>query len=363
MIFQENVSLGVFNTFKIGGNTKFFCIVRTIDELKESVCFVKENKLPFFVLGGGSNTLFSDEGFGGLVIKIKMSGRDIEEKSNGEIRLSAAAGENWDELVNFAVENNFYGIENLSGISGTVGGAAVQNIGAYGAEIGDSIIEVEVFDISDMKLKTLSEKECLFSYRDSIFKKQEGKNYIVIKVLFELKKDGGLNTSYKDIKEYFENISFCHSRENGNPDSIKVGLDSRFRGNDSITLKHLRLAILSIRAKKFPDLKKFGTAGSFFKNPTITRNSYEQLREKYSQIPAYPVGGENFRIPLAWVFDRICDLKGFRKGAVGLYENQSLVLTNFGGASANDVKNFADEIARTVKEKTGIEIEKEVIFA
>lgn len=338
MVFQENVSLREFNTFKIGGNAKFFCVVKMVDELKEMVLFAKENKLPFFVLGGGSNTLFSDEVFEGLVIKMEMMGRGLEENSNGEIRLGVVAGENWDELVNFAVENNFYGIENLSGIPGTVGGAVVQNIGAYGAEVDDSIIEVEVFDVSDMKTKKLSAKEYLFSYRDSIFKKPEGKNYIVTKVIFNLKKDGELNTNYKDIREYFENKNI-----------------------DEITLKDLRSAVLEIRAKKFPDLNKFGTAGSFFKNPTVVKNFYEQLREKYPKIPAYPVGGENFRIPLAWVLDNVCGLKGFRKGAVGLYENQPLVLTNFGGASANDVKNLADEIKQKVKEKTGIEIEKEVV--
>lgn len=339
MKINENVSLANLNTFKIGGNAKFFCFVKNIEELKEAIFFARENKLPFFVLGGGSNTLFSDEDFEGLVIKMEMTGRDFEEKSKNEINLTVASGENWDELVNFAVENNFYGIENLSGIPGTVGGAAVQNIGAYGAEIGDSIIEVEFLDVSDMKTKTLSPKECLFSYRDSVLKKPKGKNYIVTKVIFSLKKDGELNTSYKDIREYFEN-----------------------KNTSKISLIDLRSAVISIRARKFPDLKIYGTAGSFFKNPTVNKNFYESLREKYPQVPSYPVGGENFRISLAWILDNVCGLKGFKKGAVGLYKNQPLVLTNFSGASANEIKNFANEIARTVKEKTGIEIEKEVVL-
>lgn len=340
MILEENVSLVGLNTFKIGGNAKFFCIVKTIDELEEAVFFAKEGKLPFFILGGGSNTLFSDEEFDGLVIKMGIFGRNIEEKSDGTIILNVGAGENWDELVKFAVENNFYGIENLSGIPGTVGGAAVQNIGAYGAEAGNSIIEVEVLDISDMKTKTLSQKDCLFSYRNSIFKRQEGKNYIVTKVMFNLKKKGILHMDYKDVKDYFINKNI-----------------------DEVTLKDLRSAVLKIRSKKFPDLKVYGTAGSFFKNPTIDRNSYEQLHKKHPQIPSYPIGDENFRIPLAWVLDHICGLKGFRKGAVGLYENQPLVLVNFGGASAKEIKNFSDEIAQIVREKTRIEIEREVVFA
>ena len=339
MIFQENVSLCEFNTFKIGGNAKFFCVVRTIDELKEAVIFAKENKLPFFVLGGGSNTLFRDEGYEGVIIKMEMSGRSIEKKSNNLINLNVTAGEDWDELVNLTVENNLYGIENLSGIPGTVGGAAVQNIGAYGAEVRDSIIEVEVLDTSDMVIKTFNNQECFFYYRDSIFKKSESKKYIVIKVLLRLKKNGRLNTSYKDIKEYFKDKSA-----------------------NNISLKELRNAILEIRSKKFPDLKKFGTAGSFFKNPTVGRKFYEQLRKKYPQIPAYAVD-ENFRIPLAWILDKVCDLKGFKKGKVGLYRNQPLVLVNFGGASSNDVKKFADEIARTVKIKIGINIELEVVFS
>ena len=338
MIFQKNIALRDLNTFKIGGNAKYFCVVKTIEELKEAVIFAKENKLPFFVLGGGSNTLFSDEEFDGLVIKMEMMGRSFEKTSKNGIWLSAGAGENWDELVNFVVNNNFFGIENLSGIPGTVGGATVQNIGAYGAEVGNSIIEVEVFDISDMKTKILSAKECLFSYRNSVFKRSEGKKYIVTKILFGLKKDGEINTRYKDIKEYFKS-----------------------KNNREITLKNLSSAILEIRAKKFPDLKTYGTAGSFFKNPTVSAEACEKIREKYPQIPAYPVSDENFRIPLAWILDHICGLKGFRKGKVGLYENQPLVMVNFDGALSNDVKEFANKIALIVKEKVGIEIEEEVV--
>lgn len=348
MIFKKNVSLREFNTFKIGGDAKYFCVVGTVNDLKEAIFFAKEKKLLFFVLGGGSNTLFSDEGFDGLIIKMEISGRNVEKISKDTICLNAMAGENWDDLVKFVMEDNFYGIENLSGIPGTVGGAAIQNIGAYGAEAADSIVEVEVFDALDMKTKTLSAKECLFSYRDSIFKKPEGRKYIVTRVLFSLKKNGKLNTNYKDI------ALFCHSRGNGNPDSVV---------SKEITLKDLRSAILEIRSKKFPDLKIYSTAGSFFKNPTVSRKFYEQLREKYPQIPAYEVGDENFRIPLAWILDKVCGLKGFRKGKVGLYENQSLVLVNFGGASANDIKKLADEITRTVKAKIGIEIELEVVYA
>lgn len=339
MIFQENVSLRGFNTFKIGGDARYFCVVETVEELREAVIFAKKKKIRFFILGDGSNTLFSDKGFDGLVIKMEIAGRSFEEKLNGEIRLSVAVGENWDEFVNFAVKNNFYGIENLSVIPGTVGGAIAQNIGAYGAEVGNSVIEVEVLDVSDMKIKILSAKECLFSYRDSIFKKPKGKNFIVITVLFGLKKNGKLNVSYKDILEYLENKNI-----------------------DEITLKDLRSTVLLIRAKKFPDLKIYGTAGSFFKNPAVSRNFYECLQEKYPQIPAYSVG-ENFRIPLAWILDNICGLKGSRKGAVGLYEKQPLVFVNFGGASANEVKNFANEIIRIVKEKVGIEIEPEVVYS
>lgn len=349
MIFQENISLSGLNTFKVGGNARYFCVVKTIDELKKALFFAKEDKLPFFILGGGSNTLFSDEGFDGLIIKMEILRREIEQDSKNEIKLSLGVGENWDELVSFAVENHFYGIENLSGIPGTVGGAVVQNIGAYGAEVGDSIIEVEILDASNMKTKILNRKECLFSYRSSIFKKQEGGNYIVTRVLLRLIKDGKLNTNYKDIGEYLKNIPLHHSNGCINPDSVN--------------LKSLRSAVLEIRAKKFPDLNFYGTAGSFFKNLTVNAKIIEKLREKYPQIPSYYINGENFRIPLAWVLDNVCKFKGFRKGKVGLYENQPLVLINFGGASSDNIKKFADEIALRVKEKVGIDIEVEVVFA
>ena len=280
--------------------------------------------------------MINDEGYKGLVIKI-----DIK----GVTGLKVGAGENWDDFVSQCVKNGLYGIENLSGIPGTVGASLVQNIGAYGVEVKDVIESVEVFDTETLTTKILSNKDCNFGYRDSIFKKPKGKKYIITYVTFKLKKEGKLNIEYKDVKNYF----------------IEKGIIP--------TLQEVRKTILEIRKGKFPDLSKYGTAGSFFKNPIIKKEQYEKLLKEYPSIPHYEIytasGGIdelNMKIPLAWILDNVCNIKGIRKGNVGVYEKQPLVLVNWGGATAQEVKKYAEEITILVKQKTGIDIEPEVQY-
>ncbi|HEY9584525.1 MAG TPA: UDP-N-acetylmuramate dehydrogenase [Candidatus Paceibacterota bacterium] len=336
MIIDENIPLKHLTTFKIGGLARYFCLAKSLDDLKEAVLFSKKQKLPIFVLGGGSNVLISDYGFGGLVIKIAISGVTFEDdKTHSKIRVGA--GEGWDDFVSEAVNKGLWGIENLSGIPGTVGGAPVQNIGAYGVDVSSVIDSVEIFDADIVKFRTISGEQCRFGYRDSLFKHENGKNYIIVAVNFKLLKLGKPNIQYKDLAKYF-----------GAPNASKPDL------------KSVRQAVLKIRSEKFPPLSKYGTAGSFFKNPVVSENVFADVRKSFPEIPVFATNNGNVKVPLAWILDKACNFKGRKINHVALYEKQPLVLVNLGEATAHEVSVFADKVAADVKRRTGIEIEREV---
>jgi UDP-N-acetylmuramate dehydrogenase len=336
MQLKENISLKLLNTFRVGGEARYFVEAETKKDLQEAVEFASTNKLALLILGGGSNVLISDEGFPGLVLKINLKGIQWLDRSE-DVEVQTQAGEDWDNLVSQAVERNLFGLENLSGIPGSVGGAPVQNIGAYGTELKEVLNWVEVFNIETKKFKKLSKEECQFDYRGSIFKKPKGKKYIITEVSMILQKKGELNLDYKDVTHYFS------SRNISDP-----------------SLKEVRQAILEIRGRKFPDLRKFGTAGSFFKNPIIPEDYYKKLLAEYPNLPSYKTSPGKVKIPLAWIIDNACNLKGLREGEVGVSEKQAVVLVNYGEASASDIKELSEKIRQAVKEKTGIETECEV---
>lgn len=335
MTFQENVPLASHTTFRIGGTTRYFCVISDEGELREALSFASSRDLPFFILGGGSNVLVGDGEFEGLVIK--MSARGIREEVSGDfVTLEVGAGESWDEFVAFCVDRGYWGIENLSLIPGTVGASPVQNIGAYGVEVKDVIESVFVVDSATGNSRTLSNSDCVFAYRDSIFKRPEGKTLIITSVLFRLSLSPRPNLSYKDLKEYFMNRNVAEP-----------------------TLSEIRQATISIRQSKFPDLSLFGTAGSFWKNPIVSTEAFESLKTAYPLMPSYPAG-KDVKIPLAWILDVVCGLKGHAKGRIHLFKNQPLVLTVETGATATEVNAFATEIEAVVRDKTGIIIEREV---
>lgn len=337
MKITENQSLKELTTFRIGGPARYFCIVRNEDELIEAIGFSKKNKIPFFVLGGGSNILVADKGFNGLVIKNEIKGIKYEENDN-VIKVNVGAGENWDNFVSDTVDRGYYGLENLSLIPGTVGASPVQNIGAYGSEVKDTIESVYVLDVKKDEYKTFSNSECDFSYRDSIFKKDKGR-YVVINVTFNLTKNGKLNLTYKDVQEYF------NRRQNNNP-----------------SLKQVRNAIIDIRTNKLPNLQEYGTAGSFFKNVIVSQAKAKEILAKYPEIIIHSINEKKVKIPLAWILDNICGFRGKRKGNVGVYKNQALVLVNYGNATADEITELAQEMVDAVYDKTGIEIYPEVEY-
>jgi UDP-N-acetylmuramate dehydrogenase len=330
----ENIKLAPYTTFKIGGPARFFCIVSDEKELKEAVEFARKNNLPIFILGGGSNILISDEGFPGLVVKMEMKGISPRNSEEGFVFISAAAGENWDAFVEYVVTNGYYGLENLSAIPGTVGAAAVQNIGAYGADISGTIDKVRALDLATMEFIDLNNAQCHFGYRDSLFKRQKGK-YVITKVFFRLKKEGAVNIGYKDLREYF---------------AVRA----------APTIQEIREAVIRVRADKLPDWTHCGTAGSFFKNPIISRERFEGLKKKYPNIPHFIQSDGRIKIALGWILDKVCQIRGLTVENVGVYEKQALVIVAKAGATAGEVIGLTNEIIKRVKDKTSIQIEAEV---
>jgi UDP-N-acetylmuramate dehydrogenase len=331
MKILEHVILAPYTTFKIGGPADFFCSVTTEDKVHEAVEFAREKKIPFFVIGGGSNLLISDTGFPGLVILNELKGITLK----GDI-VSAAAGESWDGFVEHTVSKGFSGLENLSSIPGTVGASPVQNLGAYGVTTGQFIHSVRAFDTKDMKFVDLSNADCIFEYRDSMFKHEKGR-YVVTRVDFKLEKGGKANIDYKDLREYFS-----------------------AKKTDTPTSQEVRDAVISIRANKLPDWKLWGTAGSFFKNPVVSAEKYVELKNKYPDLPGFPESNGKVKLALAWILDHICNAKGMMNGNVGTYEKQALVFVAKSGATAAEVVELAQELMKRVKDATGITIEGEV---
>lgn len=333
MNLRENISIAPFTTFKIGGRAKFFCTVKNVQELKDAVSFAKNKNIPFFILGGGSNILVNDNGYSGLVIKMDIKGIQYDGQN-----VTAMAGEGWDTFVGETIDAGLYGLENLSSIPGTVGASPVQNIGAYGIEVGNKIVSVDVLDTSDMQLKTLDQKECEFGYRDSIFKKNKNR-YVIFGVRFALNKDPQINIEYKDLREYFAKNNFA---------------------TENITTKDVRNAVIAVRANKLPDWKVWGTAGSFFKNPIISKDHFDTLKKQYSDLPGYPEVDGGVKVSLAWILDNLCNVKGLCEGNACVYEKHALVLVSKAGANSSDVVTLARKLMNLVKEKTNIDIEAEV---
>lgn len=333
---KENINLAPFTTFKIGGPAESFVVVKSEEELPALVREAGERQQSIAVLGGGSNVLIDDLGIKGLVIKNEIKGVS-SVVSGDQILVTAGAGEVWDDFVSQTVKEGWWGLENLSAIPGSVGATPIQNVGAYGVEVSSLIKAVRVFDIDRAEFRELTNQECAFGYRDSFFKTEAGRKMIVTSVTYSLSSVPSPKLHYKDLAAVFSDAELS-----------------------SISQSAIREAVINIRAGKFPDWKQIGTAGSFFKNPVISREHYEGLLKEYPELPGYPDSEGKIKASLGWILDNICGLRGHKEGNVGLYEKQALVLVNFGGATATEVKSFAAKVCDEVFKKTQIEIEKEV---
>lgn len=329
----NNELLSTWTTLKVGGGAAHFAVVTTELELTEAVAYARAHALQLTILGAGSNVLVSDQGVSGLVLKINIKGVEVACVDE-QVYLTVAAGETLDEVVEATVKEGYWGLENLSHIPGTVGATPVQNVGAYGVEVADLITLVRVFDIETESFTTLNREQCQFGYRDSLFKQVEGRRYIVTAVTFALSTKPMARLHYHDLQSRFINES---------PTSLAI-----------------RAAIIEIRQQKFPDWRQVGTAGSFFKNPVITRSQYQNLLERYPELPHYEVDDERVKIPLGWVLDKILGLRGQGNDKVGCYEGQALVVINHGQATAKDIFDFAESIKRQVEAAIGVTPEWEV---
>jgi UDP-N-acetylmuramate dehydrogenase len=330
----EHVPLSSLTTFKIGGAAQYVYTCETVEDIKTALTFVRESGLLWYVIGGGSNILASDEGFAGVIIRPIIPGFVFDDGEDSCV-VTVGAGVVWDELVQESLKRGLWGLENLAGIPGLVGGAPVQNIGAYGADVSNTIHSVEAYDTSTDTIKIFSKAECLFEYRDSFFK--QNPTFIITRVTFLLTTHGIPRTKYADLIAY---------EQTGKPLSTPPQIGD---------------AVRAIRAKKFPDISVEGTAGSFFKNPTLKASDYAQLAEKYPSLPGFALANTaQVKVPLAWILDHVLHLRGYTKGIVRCFEQQPLVIVTKEGATKELVDTFASEIQTLVKDATGISIEKEV---
>ena len=332
LVITPNYPLDQLNTFRIKSVAEFFCAPTTEAELLEALRFAQAKKISIFILGGGSNVLLTKAITAGLTIQNCLKG--IEFGSDGEV--SVMAGEGWDAFVEQTVARGLSGLENLSLIPGAVGASPIQNIGAYGFEVSQTIKAVEAINMETLEKKVFSNRDCQFSYRHSFFKTLEGKKYLITKVIFALRMDGRVDITYKDLAVYFA-------------------------GQKNPSLSEVRQAIIDIRKTKLPDPKEWGTVGSFYKNPIVDRSLYEDLKTRYPDLPAYDLADGRVKIPLAYILDVICNLKGYSEGQLSLYKNQPLCLVTNGAVEPEKVIQFSQKISNIVKEKTGIEIEMEVV--
>ena len=330
---QKDYPLKKLNTFGIDAYASYFSEFNSVNALQESL--LQTGSMSTLILGGGSNVLFK-KNFDGLVLKNEIKGINTIHEDDDHVYVKAGAGENWHRFVLHCLDRNFAGVENLSLIPGNVGASPMQNIGAYGVEIKDVFYSLEALHLKENKVVSFTLNDCEFGYRESVFKKKYKDQFVILNVTYRLNKDPRFNTSYGAVKDELE--------------KMKVS---------SLSIKAISQAVINIRNNKLPDPNVIGNAGSFFKNPQITNNELIKLQLIFPVIPYFKVDDEFFKIPAGWLIEQ-CGWKGYRKGDAGCYEKQALVLVNYGNANGNEIYNLSEEIKISVKEKFGIELEREV---
>jgi UDP-N-acetylmuramate dehydrogenase len=332
---QENINLKPYNTFGINATSKFFCDIMSVADLQELIkTDVFRNEKRVF-LGGGSNVLFKKD-FDGLVIHNSIKGKEAVSETDDQLLLKVSSGELWHDTVMYCVEKNWGGIENLSLIPGTIGAAPIQNIGAYGVEVRNVIASVEVLNLENGEINTLTNEECKFGYRESVFKKELREKIFISSVTLTLsKKNHQLSTSYGAII-----------------DTLKL------MNVDQPTIKNISDAVIKIRSEKLPDFKSLGNAGSFFKNPELSEEQFLKLKNDFPNAPHYSAN-QGVKVPAGWLIEQ-CGWKGKKIGRVGVHAMQALVLVNYGDANGEEIFSLAEKIISAVQEKFSITLTPEV---
>ncbi len=333
-MIQENISLKPYNTFGLDSKAKAFAEINSVDQLQQILSQNPTKNL--FILGGGSNMLLTKD-LDALVLHINLKGIEIVESKDDYAIIEAQAGENWHEFVQYTLQNNLGGLENLSLIPGNVGTTPIQNIGAYGVEIKDTMVYCKAYEIATGNVVTFTNKECRFEYRESVFKHELKNKYIILSVAFKLTKlNHTLHTSYGVIEQQLAAMQVK------NP-----------------TIQDVSNAVIAIRESKLPNPKEIGNSGSFFKNPIVKRNVLNAIQVNYPTVPFYELDDEHVKIPAGWLIETT-GYKGFRRGDAGVHAKQALVIVNYGGATGQELVELSQEIQAAVLKKFNVAIEAEV---
>ncbi|OUD35758.1 UDP-N-acetylmuramate dehydrogenase [Flavobacterium sp. FPG59] len=334
MNILTHFSLKKHNTFGIDAFAKKFIAVHTVSEL--AIVLNQNQNTELFIIGGGSNMLLTQD-IDALVIHVDLKGKKIIKENDDFVWVESQAGENWHEFVLWTINQDFGGLENMSLIPGNVGTTPVQNIGAYGAEIKDTFAYCEAMNIQNQEIKTFTNEECKFGYRESIFKNEIKNQFVITSVVFKLtKKNHKINISYGDISGELAKKNII------NP-----------------TLVDVSNAVITIRQSKLPDPKELGNSGSFFKNPIVLKSDFEKIHQRFPEMKFYEISDTEVKVPAGWLIEQ-AGFKGKRFGDAGVHKNQALVLVNYGNATGKEILNVAHEIQDTVFKLFGIRIEAEV---
>lgn len=336
MNIQENYSLKKHNTFGVEVSAKYVAEIKSLDQLTQILRNTSVQKFKMLFLGGGSNVLFTQD-FDGVVLQLNLKGISEKILNDNEVLVTSQAGENWHEFVQFCLDKDYGGLENLSLIPGNVGTSPMQNIGAYGTEIKDTFVSCKVLNLETLVVEEFKHEQCNFGYRESIFKKEGKGKYVILEVTFKLtRKDHLIKTEYGAIQSELKNL-----------------------GIEDPTIQEVSQAVINIRQSKLPDPKVIGNAGSFFKNPSIPMTQFLEVQKTDPEMPHYPQG-DLVKVPAGWLIEQ-CGWKGKQIGNVASHELQSLVIVNKTGlASGKEIYDFSTMIIESVKEKFGIELEREV---
>lgn len=331
---QENVDLHRYNTFHVAARARYFCDITSQAQLREVLALVHERGLRYMLIGQGSNILFKQD-YSGIILELNIKGIRVVDDSPSHVDVEVQCGEIWHDFVQHALRQGWYGLENLSLIPGTVGAAPVQNIGAYGVEVKDSIVTLDALHIESGAMRTFTSAECGFSYRDSVFKQALKDQYIISSVVFRLHKQPRLNLTYPALQAALREI----------PAKL-------------VSPELVSATICRIRSSKLPDHHKLGNAGSFFWNPKVTREAFAALQAAFPGIVGYPEG-TMVKIPAAWLIEK-AGWKGYREGDVGVHRDHALVLVNYGKATGAQLVHLSEKIQESVQSIFGILLQPEV---
>ena len=340
MQVQENISLKPYNTFGIDAKARYFLRFSSVKQLLEAATSMRvaiggKSRTSNLILGGGSNILFTND-FDGIVLKNEIEGIEKIEEDETNVYVKCGAGVNWHQFVLHCIENNWAGLENLSLIPGCVGASPMQNIGAYGVEIKDVFHELTAFHLQENANYTFRAKDCEFGYRESVFKRKYKDQFVILDVTYRLNKQPQLNTSYGAIEQELEKM-----------------------GVKELTIQAISQAVINIRSSKLPDPKDIGNAGSFFKNPSVAKDKFLQLKQQFENIIAYENTDGTMKLAAGWLIEQ-CGWKGFRSGDAGVHAKQALVLVNYGNATGDEVFILSEKIIDSVVSKFGVQLEREV---